>query len=66
MTLSTVADERLRDRLWRAIQGRRVFRCFEDTLAEHPDEEDRWFRFADEQAERRVLDWLAEMEIEPV
>jgi hypothetical protein len=61
-----VEDERLRDRLWDAIQGRGAFRRFKDTLARHPGLEDRWFEFKAAQTEQRMRDWLNANDIEPI
>jgi hypothetical protein len=38
---ATVRNERLQDRLWRAISGRGAFRYFKDMLADHPRERER-------------------------
>jgi hypothetical protein len=63
--ISTVRDDRLQDRLWRAIQGRGAFRYFKDVLADYPDERERWFAFKDRRIHERVADWLESEEIEP-
>jgi mannose-6-phosphate isomerase-like protein (cupin superfamily) len=65
-SVSTVKDARLRDRLWRAISGRGAFRYFKDVLEDNPRERERWFAFKDAQVRQRVLDWLAEENIEPI
>ena len=62
--ISTVQDQGLQDRLWRAIQGRGAFRRFKDVLLEHPGERERWFDFGDERVDKRMLYWLEEMGIE--
>ena len=62
----TVQDERLQDRLWRAIQGRGAFRRFKDVLAAYPAERERWFDFEERRVEERVRDWLAAVGIELV
>ena len=64
--ISTVQDARLRDRLWRAISGRGAFRYFKDVLEDYPRERERWFAFRDAQVRQRILDWLAEENIEPI
>jgi len=64
--IGTVKDERLRERLWDAIQGRGAFRRFKDLLARHPQVEEAWFEFKDARLQRRVSSWLAYHEIEPV
>ena len=63
--ISTVRDDRLRDQLWRAIQGRGAFRYFKDVLADYPDERERWFAFKERRIHERVVDWLESEEIEP-
>ena len=45
--ISTVDDAELRDRLWRANEGRGPFRYFKDVLASHPRERERWFAYKD-------------------
>lgn len=64
--IATVQDERLQDRLSRAIGGRGAFRYFKDVLADHPRERERWFEFKDARMRERVLDWLESQGIEPV
>jgi Uncharacterised protein family (UPF0158) len=61
----TVRNERLQDRLWRAISGRGAFRYFKDVLADHPRERECWFKFKDARVRQRVLDWLDAQGIEP-
>jgi hypothetical protein len=63
--IPTVRDQRLQDRLWRAIRGRGAFRRFKDVLADRPREERAWFAFRDARLRQRVLDWLEEEGIEP-
>lgn len=62
----TVEDERLQDRLWRAISGRGAFRYFKDVLYDYPRERERWFQFKADRLRQRVLDWLASEGIEPI
>ncbi len=64
--ISMVKDVRLQDRLWRAISGRGAFRYFKDVLDDFPRERERWFAFKSAQARQRLLDWLAEENIEPI
>jgi hypothetical protein len=63
--ISTVRDDRLRDQLWRVIQGRGAFRRFKDVLADYPDERERWFAFKDRCIHEQVVDWLESEDIEP-
>lgn len=64
--IATVEDDRLRDRLWRAISGRGAFRYFRDVLYDHPRERERWFEFKDAQVQRRITRWLESEGIEPI
>jgi hypothetical protein len=63
--IGTVRNDRLRDRLWQAIQGRGAFRCFKDVLAQHPAERERWFAFKDRCIYERLSWWLEGEGIEP-
>jgi Mn-dependent DtxR family transcriptional regulator len=63
--ISTVRDDRLRDQLWRAIQGRGAFRYFKDVLSEFPAERERWFAFKDRRLHDRISWWLESEDIEP-
>lgn len=63
--ISTVRSDRLRDRLWQAIQGRGAFRYFKDILYEHPAEQERWFAFRDRRVYDRISWWLESQGIEP-
>jgi len=64
--IETVQDERLQSRLSQAIQGRGAFRRFRDVLAEHRREEQRWYEFRDARERQRIVEWLAQHDIEPV
>ncbi|MCU0546444.1 MAG: UPF0158 family protein [Oscillatoriaceae cyanobacterium Prado104] len=58
--IETVADERLRDLLGVAIQGRGAFGRFKDVLrrSEYESERNRWFAFSEECESDRVVEWL--------
>ena len=58
--IETVADERLRDLLEVAIQGRGAFGRFKDVLrrSEYESECNRWFVFSEKCEYRRVVKWL--------
>jgi uncharacterized protein YciI len=57
---STVDDERLRERMFRALDGRGAFRRFRDVLDEaHETYRFRWYLFRDECALGRAREWLA-------
>lgn len=64
--ISTVQNDRLRDRLWQAISGRGAFRYFKDILTEHPAERERWFAFSDHCLYERISWWLESEGIEPI
>ena len=58
MFIELLDDERLVNRLYRAIEGRGAFRRFRDVLFEHdllPD----WLAFANERKQGRARAWLA-------
>jgi hypothetical protein len=59
-----VEDERLREKLEIAINGRGAFRRFKDVLAVHPKDRDRWFEYKNEQMKNEVVRWLEAEEIE--
>jgi Uncharacterised protein family (UPF0158) len=58
--IETVADERLRDLLGVAIQGRGAFGRFKDVLrrSEYESECNRWFGFSEKCKYDRVVKWL--------
>jgi hypothetical protein len=47
------------------LGGRGTFRRSKDALLDFPQERERWFQFQDERKKRRMLEWLAENDIEP-
>jgi len=59
--IATVEDEHLAELLKVAIDGKGAFRRFNDVLARHPEEREKWFRFKDERIEQRALEWLADI-----
>jgi hypothetical protein len=64
--IETIQADSLRERLWRAIDGRGAFRGFKNVLEDYPRERERWFAFRDARVRQRVLAWLAEEGIEPI
>lgn len=64
--IGTIEDARLRERLWNAIRGRGAFRRFKDLLARHPQVEEAWFESKDARLQKRVANWLAYHDIEPI
>jgi len=63
--LATVDDEALAGRLERALGGRGAFRRFKDSLAEAPDQLERFFRFGDDRRRGRARRWMAESGLRP-
>ncbi len=57
----TLENEHLAELLGVAIDGKGAFRRFKDVLLDHPEEEERWFRFKDERMEARALEWLGDI-----
>jgi len=56
-----ISDERTRDRLYRALDGKGAFRRFKDALHErHPHLLPIWYDFRDLRAKRRAIDWLVD------
>ncbi|MGB8022597.1 MAG: UPF0158 family protein [Candidatus Nanopelagicales bacterium] len=53
-------DDRVADRLSRAISGRGAFRRFKDVLSAWPDLMARWFAFAEDRQRGRARAWLAD------
>ena len=56
--IATVADEGRADRLSIAISGPGAFRRFRDVLERWPEDQERWFIFADERRHARARAWL--------
>lgn len=63
--IETIQNEKIRNRLFRAIQGRGAFRRFKDTISEWPEIEKQWFAYRDEAIRKEVIDWLESIGIEP-
>ncbi|AQP44629.1 hypothetical protein RPIT_07225 [Tessaracoccus flavus] len=67
--IDTVDDERLAERLWRAIQGRGAFRRFKDVLydwPEHQEHQERWYAFNEDRHRGRARAWLVAEGYAPV
>ncbi|MEM8641347.1 MAG: UPF0158 family protein [Cyanobacteria bacterium P01_G01_bin.54] len=60
-----VEDSDLREALANAINGRKPFRRFKDTLLGRPERE-QWFKFSNERMQQRIVEWLADEGIEPL
>lgn len=64
--IETVSDSHLRDRLEDAVSGKGAFRRFKNVLLEYPGERQRWFDFQASNMNRRALEWLDSIGIEPI
>ena len=54
----TVEDERVREKLIVAVNGRGAFKRFKDVLLDYPESRDRWFGFKEGRVLDRVYEWL--------
>ena len=61
-----VEDELLREKLSIALDGKGAFRCFKNVIADYPDYREKWFKFRDEKMNKKVIEWLNSIGIEPV
>ncbi len=57
----TTTDNRLRELLLVALNGRGAFRRFKDVLVSHPAEREMWFSFKNERMEERAKKWLKDI-----
>ncbi|PKO21169.1 MAG: hypothetical protein CVU38_16225 [Chloroflexi bacterium HGW-Chloroflexi-1] len=64
--IATVRNDHIREVLDVAIMGRGAFRRFKDVLLSYPRERERWFAFRDARMAKRVCEWLADHDIEPI
>ncbi len=64
--IGTVDDERLRERLSDAIDGRGAFSRFKRVLSDHDEERERWFTVRDARLRERIVAWLEDEGIEPL
>ena len=64
--VASVTDERLRERLADALDGRGAFSRFKRVLSAHDEERERWFAFRDARLRDRIIAWLDEEGIEPI
>lgn len=62
--VETVTDAAAADRLARALEGRKPFRRFRDTLLDFPDLREAWFQFEDTAHTRMAEQWCAEQGID--
>jgi len=61
-----VEDELLRGKLSIALDGKGAFRRFKNVIADYPDYREKWFKFRDEKMNKKVIEWLNSIGIEPV
>ncbi len=61
-----VEDELLREKLSIALDGKGAFRRFKNVIADYPDYREKWFKFRDERINKKVVEWLNSIGIEPV
>lgn len=54
----TVEDERVREKLIVAVNGRGAFKRFKDVLLDYSESRGRWFRFKEGRVLDRVMEWL--------
>ncbi len=66
MFIDTVQDAQLQKLLSVAIDGKGAFRRFKNILPDYPQERDRWFRFQEDRARQRILNWLDAEDIEVI
>jgi Uncharacterised protein family (UPF0158) len=58
-------DQRLRERLDRALEGRGAFRRFKDVLFDRPNDREDWFVFSEDRRRGRAREWLADAGYRP-
>jgi len=61
-----VEDELLREKLYIALDGKGAFRRFKNVIADYSDYREKWFKFRDERLNKKVIEWLSSIGIEPV
>ena len=61
--IATVDNEHLAELLEVAINGKGAFRRFKDVLLNYPEEMEKWFQFKDDRMEKRVLEWLEDIDV---
>ena len=62
----TVHDELVQSGLIQALQGKKPFRRFKDTLLDFSKERERWFQFKLARPTVRAFDWLESLGITPI
>lgn len=59
-----VADKKIAKELSLAIDGKKPFRVFKDVLLNYPETREKWFKFHNENIEKRAILWLKNNGIE--
>ena len=59
-------DELLREKLSIALDGKGAFRRFKNVMADYPDYREKWFKFRGERINKKVIEWLNSVGIEPI
>jgi hypothetical protein len=59
--VETVTDDRLRELLSVALNGKGAFRRFKDVLLSFPREREQWFSFKHQRMSERVYEWLEDL-----
>ncbi|MFA6033649.1 MAG: UPF0158 family protein [Myxococcota bacterium] len=59
-----VKDNEVRGSLFRALQGRRPFRGFKDTLIGYPDTQKEWYVFEERCIHEYIADWANSLDVE--
>lgn len=62
-TQSIVTDREVQEALERALNGKKPFRSFKDTLLDFPEIRKQWFTYHNERMEKIARDWLEENDI---
>lgn len=58
--ISLIRNDTIKNKLFKAINKKKPFRNFKDTLAAYPDQEILWFEFKENRMKERVKEWLEE------
>jgi len=62
--IESLPNDHLQEVLAVAIQGEGAFRRFKDALLHYPEQREEWFAFKADQAQARLLAWLAANNLE--
>ena len=61
--VATVTDEKLRERILVAIDGKGAFRRFKDLLVSYPGVRERWFDYRGQHLHAYINEWIAQKNI---